>query len=166
MVSEEILSKLKKLVALTDSPEKEEARTAAYMAVSMIKKYNVMSLLEKSSYKAPFNPPPPPQPSSYKKSPQPQAKHKQKPNEISLRDLAALRVDKAIDFLKKEAAKGRFPLVSVMDIVENALDEKDIEPFEARSFQNCVSYEFQLRKQNGIVEGKRGRHGGYFMKCA
>lgn len=171
---QKILDKVKKLMALTSSPEKEEARTAAMMAVSLIKKHDLLTKKVETWTSSYEPPPPPPRPASRPEPPPPppppppnrSSGASSKDRKAYLRREARAYVYKTFLNLRVLSMTGHFPIISATDLAIQAQQDGIISKGNSREFEMFRVYanqEFQKLRNEGHILGKRGRSGGYHM---
>lgn len=145
----DVLDKIHKLVALSTSSHAEEARTAAFMAVKLIREHGIVL-----SYSASYRPPPPPKPKSHGVPP---ARTRRE-----IQEIAEAKAARFLEFLKKKAKTAKeYPVFSLTRLTAKSVADGLVTDKERATFHYLLGEELRKLVRAGKLVSLVGSKGGY-----
>lgn len=140
-----ILEKIRKLISLTDSPFEEEARSAAMLAVRLIKEHKILDSI----------------PANHN---QPKIVKPSKECRSGLRVSAYAKVARFLDFLRRKAIEGLRPSYGATEFANKSVETGEIQASDRAVFLYYLRQALREHTTKGNIEYRSGK--GYRLHYA
>jgi len=136
-----ILEKVNKLMALADSSSLEESRTAAVLAIKLIREHGLLQLPDNHNETKPRT-------------------HRE-----GLRHMAEAKAGRFVEFLRRKADAGTFPVFQSRTLVDRAVEDGSLRGEDRDVFSYYLRKALREFIVAGALEYQAGHH-GYRLKLA
>jgi len=139
-----VLEKIRKLISLTDSPFEEEARSAAMLAIRLIKEHKILD--------------------SIPMEPKPKKVAPSKECRSSLRVSAYAKIARFLDFLRRKATEGLRPFYGATEFANRSVETGEIQASDRAIFLYYLRQALREHTTKGNIEYQNGK--GYRLHYA